>query len=801
MQVEVKLSIDSAEGCERTAQTLASHHLKDECYYDFFFDFSYRALQERDSVLRLRVPCELQSFTAAGASEPSLDINEDGANSGNAESSADNRTGATTATTAAGPGGGNAVGAYDPDAAYEAFLRSCRGLNGTGGGAADAHSSTGDTLTNLSSPRYSSVGDATRSRALPQPILVAGATGKLFLKQKNTVQHGHQLTFVAEDADVPADVVEALVKLVPASLFITGMIPSSGPRPADSSTNAFTVLSAYAQRRPCADDGKGDSAIQRIVTQLTEIAHAYTPARASGYVGKRARSASQESDAHFTQVRFSGMGARSVYTQQQRAASALAEDEEEEQQQQRPSQQQRKSGTNAAAAVPQLEAVGGFSTRRQIYAYAGVHQGIGTSAGESSREAELRETRRVRLDTSFFLPGFTIYELEVPKCGVAVDDVAAEVCVFLTKLGVRYHTGSESKYARYVHCLAATRDVEQDAMDVKLRLTNVNGFEEVRRNLQRLTQPTDASGVSTGGNAPRSSQEKRYISNTEVDDADDGDGDTWWQTNPSGYLQETNEDFFFDGPEQTLRRGHTFLRLRKQRHSKKYFLVLKAHQVFVGGQQNSLSSTLELSEVIAHALVDDPSKFLREHCDNFSIMKTIWDEFGVRELCRTATFTTERVIVPWWSAKAQPSTLQRSWASASATGPTLAPPSQLIYTSNSYLLSQKQQQQQQARQEPEVSDGQSKPPPPLAPPLLIHLDKTLYKVPADVKGVRIPFCQVRPWADRQCETYEIEVTNIEGPTDPKEVIRELTELLNDMGVEWSVGVRSKLEQYFSLIDA
>ena len=798
MQIEVKLCIDNAEGYARTAQTLASHHLKDECYYDFFFDYCYRALQERNSVLRLRVPCELANVAA-------VPLSDEGQPSSTTEASGNvNRTeDKTAAATAVEAGGGSGVSNYDPDAEYEAFLRACRG-QGTSDGTVTRRGTAGEASTNGATAVVFNPSAAARLRVLPRPLLVAGATGKLFLKQKNTVQGGHQMNFVAEDDDVPADVVEALVHLVPESLFLTGTVAvpdppaAAGASTASSSTaeNAFRILSVYAQRRPRVDGGDGDSAIARIVKHLREIARVYTPtAGLPSCVGKRARSGSQESDAHFTQVRFAAMGARTAFTQQQLGTSALDEEEDGQQQQQQLQQQQ----------PPLLVPVGGFLTLRRIYAYTGICQGVGEGDGKpgSPQEAELREALRVRLDTSFLLPGFAIYELEVPKCGVVVEDVKEEVCNFLAKLGVQYHTGSESKYARYVHYLAATREEEHDAMDVKLRLTNVNGYTEVRRNLQRLTQPAGSAVAAGPGDAPRFPQEKRYMSNTEVDDEDGEDGasdDTWWQTNPNGYLQEINEDFFFDSPGQVLRRGQTFLRLRKQRHLNKYFLVLKAHQVFSGGQQKSLSSTLELSEVVARALIDHPTQFLRAHYDNFPLMKTIWEEFGVRELCRTATFTTERLTVPWWSSTTQPSTLPRSWASVSAAnGQTIAPQSQPIYASASYLLSQQQQQQQQQEGGEDIERRVTQPP--LVPPLLIHLDKTMYKLPADVKVARAPFTQSRPWVDRQCETYEIEVTNIDGSTDPKEVVNELTGLLNGLGVEWTVGVRSKLEQYFTLIDA
>lgn len=824
MQIEVKLSIDSVEGYERASRTLSSHHLKDECYYDVFFDFTYRALQERNSVLRLRVPCELESVADAtahanGAQDDCAD--EVAEHEATLEKARDNASNLERIEEARG--GSSSVysgGGYDPDAEYEAFLRACRGhSSGTDNAGAPTTSSGGASANTLNPPavHFGNLNATARTkRTLPQPIFIPNANGKLFLKQKNTVQEGHQMNFVAEDADVPSDVVAALVALVPDSLYTTGMIfsPAQATAGEAAATNAFAVLSAYAQRRPRSDDGSGDSAVARIVAHLRDIARAYAPSTRTSFGGvKRARSGSQESDAHFTQVRFSAMGSRTAYTQQQLATSALTENEE-------PSpgslqQQQRRSGSvGAAVPVPRLEAVGGFLTRRRLYAYTGVHQALGNDGGAtagSPREAERRETLRVRLDTSFLLPGFAIYELEVPKCGVAVEDVKEEVCAFLKKLAVPYHAGSESKYARYVHYLAATREEEHDAMDVKLRLTNVNGYEEVRRNLQRLTQPAGATGgaiasASLSGEAPRASQEKRYVSNTEVDDEDGdaggggGDDDTWWQTNPSGYLQETNEDFFFDSPKATLRQGQTFLRLRKQRHLNKYILVLKAHQVFTGGQQRSLSSKLDLSEGVAHDLIENPTKFLRDHHDNFSLMKTIWEEFGVRELCRTATFTTERLTVPWWSATTQPSTLQRSWCSGSANGPALPPQSQPIYTSTSYLLSQKQQQQQSDECDLFASASGKQLSPPV-PPMLIHLDKTLYKLPPNVKPpARVPFSQGRPWADRQCETYEIEVTNIESSTEPKMVIAELTELLNSMGVEWTTGMCSKLEQYFSLID-
>jgi adenylate cyclase class IV len=777
MQIEVKLSIDNAEGFERAMHTLSSHHIKEECYYDFFFDFSFRALQERDSVLRLRVPCELQSGAEATAASVVSHTNCPISAAGDVKSG----------------GGSN----YDPEAEYEAFLRVCRGQGKDNSGVAAAQGGVdGETPlplppTSVASGAAGAAGAAWQ-RSLPRPTLIAGASGKLFLKQKNTVQEGHQMNFVAEDADVPADVVEALVRLVPESLFTTGMVSVPGQRASDTkATNAFSVLTEYAQRRPSSEN----SAISRIMAHLYNVARAYTPAERTGFVGKRARSGSQESDAHFTQVRFSSMGARTTYTQKQRATCALAEEEEDQQQ-----QQQRKSGSSGIAVSQglRLEVVGGFLTRRRIHHYIGIHQALGEDAPGSPREAELQEALRVRLDTSLLLPGLAIYELEVPKCGVAVEDVKEEVCLFLNKLGVHYHPASESKYARYVHYLAATRDEERDAMDVKLRLTNVNGYEEVRRNLQQLIKPCESgdTGALAGASAeaPRGSSEKRYMSNTEVDDEDGNDSDTWWQTNPDGYLQEKNEDFFFDSPEGTLRRGQTFLRLRKQHHLHKYILALKAHQVFRGGEQTSISSELNLSEVVAHELIDNPTQFLRDHCDKFPLMKTIWDEFEVRELLRTVNFTTDRLTVPWWAAKSQVSTLQRSWADVPANGTALPPQSTPIYTSRSFLLSQRQQRQEQKEHQ---KDAQ---PPPVAP-LLIHLDKTLYEVPPKAKVTRVPFSQDRPWVDRQCATYEIEVTNIESCTEPKEVIRELTEWLNGIGVEWTIGVRSKLEQYFALIEA
>ncbi|AYU78160.1 hypothetical protein, conserved [Leishmania donovani] len=743
MQIEVKLSLEDAESYQRTLNTLANHHLKDECYYDLFFDFPYPALQERSSVLRLRVPCDPASvYARSAASAPSASA------------------------------GGN--GNYDPEAEYEALLRACRGEVPPGFGAAAGSSTFGCAHAATVIPQTG--GSGRSDHGLPLPIFIPGAAGKLILKQKNTVEHGHQMSFVVEDAQVPAAVVEALVRLVPDSLFTTGVVPASTATDGGAS-NIFTVLSAYAQQRPHSDDGAGDSAIVRILSHLSAIARAYAPSNDAG----ASAADPDSSDAHFTQVRFAAMGTHTAYTQQQLATSQRTLSKEG-------GKLEDGGGAGAVAVVPQLEAVAGFMTLRKVFSYApliALQQGLVTALELTESEREFREGLRVRVDASYLLPGLTIYELEVPKCGVAVDDVATEVGNFLRQLAVPFHMGSESKFSRYTQYLAATREAERDANDVKLRLTNVNGYEEVRRNLQQLL-------VSTSTATAQSSQDRRHLSNTEVNPVEGeeaGADDTWWHTNPNGYLQETNEDFFFDSPEQTLRRGKSFLRLRKQLHSNKYLLTLKAHQVFSGGQQNSLSSKVDVSEVVARALIDNPTQFLHEYAERFAVVKTMWKEFGVRELCRTATFTTERLTVPWWAAQAQQSTLQRSWAAGTASA--LAKQSQPTYTSTSYYLSQQEQQHR--------GYGTAGKLPPV-PPLIIHLDRTLYKLPADAQAPRIPFTQCRSRGDRQCETYEIEVTNIVAPTEPKDVVAELTTVLNGLGVEWTVGVRSKLEQYFSLMD-
>ncbi|KAG5480877.1 hypothetical protein LSCM4_06445 [Leishmania orientalis] len=741
MQIEVKLSLENAESYQRTVHTLANHHLKDECYYDIFFDFPYTALLERSSVLRLRVPCDPASVYARPA---------------------------TSATSASAGSNGN----YDPEAEYEALLRACRGDATRDIGAAAG--SSGSVCVHEMAATPGVGGDEGCGHGLPHPVFTPGAFGKLILKQKNTVEQGHQMSFVVEDPLVPPAVVEALVRLVPESLFTTGVVTTSTATD-DGPSDVFGVLSVYAQQHPCSDDGTGESAIVRILSQLSVIACAYAPANGAGVLAADAES----SDKHFTQVRFAAMGTRTAYTQQRLATSQQASSTKN-------GTWEEKGEAGSPVVVPQLQAVAGFMTLRKVFAYAPVvalQLGSLKAIELTESEREFREGLRVRLDASYLLPGLTIYELEVPKCGVAVDDVATEVGNFLRQLAVSFHMGSESKFARYTQYLAATREAEQDANDVKLRLTSVSGYEEVRRNLQQLILPASATNA-------QSSQDRRYVSNTEVNPVDGeeaGDDGMWWHTNPNGYLQETNEDFFFDSPEQTLRRGKSFLRLRKRQHANKYLLVLKAHQVFSGGQQNSLSSKVEVPEVVARALIDNPTHFLHEYAEHFALVRIVWKEFGVRELCRTASFTTERLTVPWWASRVQQSTLQRSWAGGASA--TLAQQSQSIYTSNSYYLSQQQQQGYGAA---------SKPLP--VPPLLIHLDKTLYKLPANAQAPRIPFSQCRSWGERQCETYEMEVTNIVAPTESKDVVAELTMVLNGLGVEWTVGVRSKLEQYFSLMD-
>ncbi|KAG5480548.1 hypothetical protein LSCM1_06252 [Leishmania martiniquensis] len=730
MQIEVKLSLENAEGYRRTVNTLANHHLKDECYYDIFFDFPYTALLERSSVLRLRVPCDPASahhrpFTPVASSKSGGESN------------------------------------YDPEAEYEALMRACRG-------EAPAQSSSECVRAMVATSDVGSAGECGHS--LPVPIFTPGALGKLILKQKNTVEQGHQMSFVVEDPQVPPAVVEALVRLVPESLLTTGVFSASTATDGGSS-DVFAVLSAYAQQRPCSEDGMGESAIVRILSQLCAVAGAYAPADSAGVFATDA----DDSDAHFTQVRFAAMGTRTAYTQQRACGIENGKRGVD-------------GGAGSPELMPQLRAVAGFMTLRKVFAYAPVitlQLGPVKAVELTESEKEFREGLRVRLDASYFLPGLTIYELEVPKCGVTVDDVATEVGCFLRQIEVPFHMGSESKFTRYMQYVAATREAEQDSNDVKLRLTNVSGYEEVRRNLQQLLLPASATNS-------QSSQDRRHVSNTEVNPVDGeeaGGDDMWWHTNPKGHLQETNEDFFFDSPEQTLRQGKSFLRLRKRVHSNKYLLVLKAHQVFSGGQQNSLSSKVGVPEAVAHALIDNPTHFLHEYAEHFALVKILWREFGVRELCRTASFTTERLTVPWWASQVQPSTFQRSWAGGASS--TLVQQSQPIYTSTSYYLSKQQQQRQ-------GFGAASKLLP--VPPLLIHLDRTLYKLPANAQVPRIPFSQCRSWGERQCETYEMEVTNIVAPTEPKDVVAELTTVLNGLGVEWTVGVRSKLEQYFCLME-
>ncbi|GET87949.1 hypothetical protein, conserved [Leishmania tarentolae] len=740
MQIEVKLSLEDAESYQRTLNTLSNHHLKDECYYDLFFDFPYLALQERSSVLRLRVPCDAASISARpAASAPRA-------------SAGDNDN-------------------YDPEAEYEALIRACRGEAPPSIGAA-ACSSTLDCMpAGATTPNAGGGGEC--DHGLPSPIFIPGAPGKLILKQKNTVEHGHQMSFVVEDAQVPSTVVEALVRLVPESLFTTGVVPVSKETEGGTSS-AFAILSAYAQERPYSDDGTGESAIVQILSHLSDIARLYLPFHHAGASATDPGS----SDAHFTQIRFAAMGTSTVYTQQQLATSQRTRSKEGG------NVDEDCGGAGAVAVAPELAVIAGFMTVRKVFSYAplmALQQGVVAALELTESDREFREGLRVRVDASYLLPGLAIYELEVPKCGVAVDDVATEVGNFLRQLSVSFHTGSESKFVRYMQYLAATRQAEQDANDVKLRLTNVNGYEEVRRNLQLLLLPASAANA-------QSCQDRRHISNTEVNPIEGeeaGSDDTWWHTNPDGYRQETNEDFFFDSPEQTLRRGKSFLRLRKRLHSNKYLLVLKAQQVFSGGQQNSLSSKVDVPEVVARALIDNPTQFLHEYAEHFAVVKTVWREFGVRELCRIATFTTERLAVPWWTAQVQQSTLQRNWAAEVSS--TFTQPSEPTYISPSYYLSQQQRGDEPASKLPPV------------PPLVIHLDRTLYKLPADAQAPRIPFTQCRSWGDRLCESYEIEVTNIVAPTEPKEVVAELTTVLNNLGVEWTVGVRSKLEQYFSLL--
>ncbi|KAK7195671.1 CYTH domain containing protein [Novymonas esmeraldas] len=769
MQIEVKLSLDGAEGYQRCSSTLANHRVKEECYYDVFFDFPYHALQERNNVLRLRVQCDPASVQVYHTD------------------------------TAASPLAVGVKDNYDPDAEYEALLRSCRREAHPPSTSGDAGATVAVTAADPASAELDS--NARRPRFL------AGATGKLVFKSVNRVESGDQTSFVDEDPQVPPDVVEDLLRLVPESLFRTGDVSaSSAPYHAE---DAFARLSAYARRQQRERNSAGDSAVARILAQLRSIASAYAAAE-SDAVSLEADKTS--SNVHYTQVRFAAMGPNAL---RQRSVTV----------QKRPRDEGNGADTAAdadtgavAVAAPRLEVVAGYTTLRKVYTYAPLLalQGGETAAQAlSERDREFREKLRVRLDASYFLGRHVIYELEVPECGAYVGDIKAEACQFLSQLGVPFSSTSESKFQRYAQYVAATRTAEQDASDVKLRLSSLNGYEEVLRHLPELIGSTvapaatsTAAAADAASRSPHNSQERRYVSNTEVRPvsgvAGDDDGDVLWHTDSSGYLQETNEDVFFDDAGETLRRRHSFLRLRTQAHARKHFLTLKAHQVFKDGQQSSLTTNVGVSETVALALLSNPTQFLHDYAQKFAVVQTLWHQFGMRELRRTAAFTTERLTVPWWTSRVQPSTMQRSWSAAAPS--TNAPQSQPIYTSASYFLSQQQQQQpQQCRDDgttvvvaAPVAAAAAARVSPLVPPLLLHLDKTVYKLTSS--GPRVPFSQTRSWGERRCEMYEIEVTNIAAPTDPRAVVEELTFVLQGLGVEWTVGVRSKLEQHFFLAE-
>ncbi|CAD2217533.1 CYTH domain containing protein, putative [Angomonas deanei] len=531
--------------------------------------------------------------------------------------------------------------------------------------------------------------------------LIPNATGKLVFKQKNTVERGHQFNFVVECKNVPSEVVQELLS-------------PDGASP-------YVVLSNYASQL----DHSGRGELNKVTQILEKIRHV-----ASQYCETPTEPSATSGDAMYSQIRYAaGMTS-------QAEANPMETDK----------------------VCQNLKNVGNYVTTRKIFQYFKSSKMRKTLADQSVLDA-----LRIRVDRTLF-PSGDIYEVEIPRCDIPADEVLEELTETLNNLQVSFHFGSEGKYSRYVKELRSQKAQTEEITDVKLCLTNVYGYEAVKKNFESIVEGQRAS-----------LENDRKISNIDYNLAE-------CVTSGELFQEELQENYFFDGPNDELRSNGCFLRLRRLNHQPRYNLVLKENQTVVEGQQGNQTIKMELSETDAALLLKDPTSFLTSQQEHNSIARTLYYNFSLRSLRQTAFFTNYRISVPWWASSSQRTTAHQKNPLGT----------QQFDVSPSYLLSQQQQHQD------------------FVPPLTIHLDRTQYEVQPR-PSERIPFSQPPPSyrtpistdADtgrRVYELYEMEVTNIVPTTNPTEVLNELANVLVGLGVEFTKASHSKLEQYFILAD-
>lgn len=838
MQLEIKMLLSDTSDYHRLTGALNPLFVSEESYVDYFFDFRSGALTEESSVLRLRVPCvkpaSLASPTNTAPAAAAVAAAPAFTNGGEGCSIASQR-----AAAAAGMQNEHIHLSQQPPS-YQYSNRA--NVTATQAARLDDFSSGGG-----------GGGDGLSGKQQQQPY------GKLIFKQKNTVQKGHQMNFVVEDKRVPPEVVARLTA---------------------GQESPFDVLFAYAQfQESCqqqqqAAAGSAISAIGRIVDRLQ-----YTAQRLQENAGGSNLNVSQDSGNSNTNDSMNGSnhGGGGVgrggddlnmsqeaeesnrYYGNMRYASATAS------QPRPPGEQAERRRSIRCDLVP----MGSYSSIRKLYRYlqprqarrvaaaaavsasasvASVNTGGGGSAAalammaggldgapltaEEQQELEWRGRLCIRVDKTLY-PFGEKYELEVPSIddGGLIDDIAAELCKFLTSLQVKFMLGSEGKYARFICGIRSLQAFPTSVQDVKLRLTNANGFKEVKANLERLMGSSSLSSSSflslSGGGGGES---KRSIANLDLDTS----GTQGQDVNDAllAYTGSTEqlENFFFDGLNGELASQRCYLRLRRVNQSGRYMLVLKEDNTFTDGAQMNQTSKMALSEDVALALMEQPGSWLLEQHEHNAVAHAVWSYFGLRTLLPTAYFTTERITVPWWNARAQRATVRKPTSASSSSIPATTAPGAFL-----------QQQQQQSYHSTSSGSGglglftqadsftqlHSHLSPHqgggvlVVPPLLIHLDRSNYRIPVTNKSrqQRTPFSQFTLASQQQqqqhassggggggagatpeafYELYEMEVTNV-ATAAPSTVIEELTAVLDGMGVEWQTGIQSKLDQYYTLV--
>ncbi|EPY23215.1 hypothetical protein STCU_07816 [Strigomonas culicis] len=679
MPLEIKMVLNDVSDYTKLVGTLEHLFLSEQSYCDYFFDFACNALSEQKSVLRLRVPCVKPDSVSSPLVPQQSGL-----------------------VAAAEPVAADAP-AMDP--AYMAFLRSLSAppapgsSRGVGGAAAGGGGG-------------------------PAPELLPGACGKLVFKQKNTIDRGEQMSFLLEEKELPAAVVQQL---------LAGVTP------------VFEVLEAYADAQRAG--GNADCKVLQLLDSLREVARQYVQDPRSP-----ASAAADADSENYTQLRYASGGlSPSDGTSGSRPTDGARSRSVEE-------------------MCRELGRIGSYMTTRKMYHF--IRLAEDERARLTPAELQVRESLRLQVDRTLF-PFGEGYELEVPRIDLPLDDIMLELRAFLQSCGIRYYPGAEGKFAQYMRMKRNADAETHDVQDVKMRITNIYGYQEVRNNLERIV-----------AERRKASESGRLRANADASFPADAAEDT-----ETYFTEELHENFFFDSPTGELRSRRCFLRLRHYEQSKRYTLVLKENQTVVDGQQENRSCKTELSEVSAQQLRDDPTHFLQTQWQHNAVTQALWSFFNLRALIQLpAHFRTYRITVPWWSAQSQRPTVQRHGGPAlqrhAAPGPDSADG-----VSPAHFLSQQQHSAV-----------------PLVPPLSIHLDRTQYELPPTA---RQPFSL--PTATQQSvhvdhetgnrivELYEMEITNIVPQTSPLAVLKELSAVLESLGVECSKGIQSKLEQYFSLL--